>query len=203
MPFTYKYPRAALTVDLVVFGRSADGARVLLIRRGKDPFAGRWAIPGGFLDVDEPIRDGALRELREETGLEVDRPVAFLGVYDDPKRDPRERVISMAHVALWPATPPLDGQDDAREAAWLDPRDLPALAFDHDAIIRDALGWLDRALDGSEALGLFGGHFRAAEVEAVHRQIRGSARSARHWLNKLCKAGAVAPTGELGSYRVV
>lgn len=202
MPFTYQYPRAALTVDLIVFGRSRAGVEILLIRRKKDPFAGRWAIPGGFLEPDERIREGALRELREETGLEVGgNGVVSLGVYDDPKRDPRERVISMAHVALWPETPALAGSDDAREAAWFDPKGLPELAFDHPTIIRDAWTWLDGVIAGPGAIPLFGPCFRAEDVDAVHRHVRGKTGAARPWLRRMCKGGVVVPGAEPGTFR--
>src|SRR4051794_19316530 len=99
-PYCYDYPRPAVTVDLVVFSLSGDELRVLLIRRKADPFAGRWALPGGFLEMDEPIADGARRELREETGLEAAGPLALIGVFGDPGRDPRGRTISLAHATV-------------------------------------------------------------------------------------------------------
>src|SRR5689334_8829310 len=121
-PYCYEYPRPAVTVDLVVFALEGQGLRTLLIRRGKDPFAGRWALPGGFLDIDEPIEAAARREFREETGLDAPEVVEFLGAFGDPGRDPRGRTISLAHVAaLRGPVPPPTGGDDASAAAWLDP----------------------------------------------------------------------------------
>jgi 8-oxo-dGTP diphosphatase len=141
-PYCYDYPRPAITVDLVVFTRTGDGLRVLLIRRKADPFAGRWALPGGFLDIDEPVEAAARRELKEETGLEVAGPVEFLGVFADPGRDPRGWTISLAHVALLPGsgpTPDPTAGDDAQDATWLDTADARGLAFDHDAILAKAM----------------------------------------------------------------
>jgi 8-oxo-dGTP diphosphatase len=99
MPFTYKYPRAALTVDCVVFGFDEGELKVLLIERGGEPFKGRWALPGRFVNVDETIDAAARRELEEETGL---KDVFFeqLYTFGAVNRDPRERVVSVAHFAL-------------------------------------------------------------------------------------------------------
>ena len=105
-PYCYDYPRPAVTVDLAIFALSGDGLRVLLIRRKHDPFAGRWALPGGFLEIDEAIEAGARRELREETGFAPTGPIAFLGAYGEPGRDPRGRTISLAHAAVLRGTPP-------------------------------------------------------------------------------------------------
>ena len=141
-PYCYDYPRPAVTVDLVAFAREGDRLKVLLVRRKHDPFAGRWALPGGFVDMNEPVEDAARRELKEETGLEVGE-INFLGVYSDPGRDPRGRTISLVFYALIPGPPPRPtGGDDAEDAAWLDAPDVSrpgALAFDHDRILGDAI----------------------------------------------------------------
>ena len=144
-PYCYDYPRPAVTVDLVVFAIRNDALRLLLIRRKHDPFAGHWALPGGFLEVDEPIEAGARRELQEETGLVLAGPVDFLGVYGNPGRDPRGRTISLAHVSIIRGeSPEVVGGDDAAEAAWLPARgDRGPLAFDHDEIVSHALRWLE------------------------------------------------------------
>src|SRR5260370_25359895 len=98
-PYCYDYPRPAVTVDLAAFALFRTDLRVLMIRRKKEPFAGRWALPGGFLEIDEPIEAAARRELREETGLDVTGPGAMIGVFVDPGRDPRGRTIRLAHAA--------------------------------------------------------------------------------------------------------
>src|ERR1700682_5187137 len=99
MTHTYKYPRAALTVDCVVFGFDEGELKVLLIQRGLEPFKGKWALPGGFVRVKETLADAARRELAEETGL---RNVFLeqLYTFGEENRDPRERVVSVAHYAL-------------------------------------------------------------------------------------------------------
>jgi 8-oxo-dGTP diphosphatase len=134
--YTYDYPRPSVTVDVVVLTRERR-PRVLLIRRKHEPFAGKWAIPGGFIDMDETLEASARRELREETGLEVGELAQF-GVYGDPGRDPRGRTISVAYLARVEAPPDnLNAADDAAELGWHRLDELPELAFDHDRIIAD------------------------------------------------------------------
>jgi 8-oxo-dGTP diphosphatase len=144
-PYCYDHPRPSVTVDLVAFSTQGEGRRVLLIKRKHDPFVDRWALPGGFLDIDEPIEAGARRELREETGVSAAGPLEFLGVWGDPGRDPRGRTISLVHVVIIPgAAPEPTAGDDADEAAWVDPATVRGMAFDHDDILKAALDWLAR-----------------------------------------------------------
>ena len=123
-----------LMVDVVV--PSGEG-QVLLIRRGSDPYEGQWALPGGFVEVGETVENGAAREAREETGLEVEL-VRLVGVYSDPDRDPRGHNVSCAFLARAPEGEEPSGASDAAEAAFLDPQTVD-LAFDHQKIISDAL----------------------------------------------------------------
>lgn len=139
MPHTYEYPRAALTVDCVVFGLDDHDLKVLLIQRGLPPFAGRWALPGGFVRLTETLDEAARRELEEETGLRI-LFLEQLYTFGDVHRDPRERVVSVAYYAL------VNLQDhtvhaatDARDAAWFAVHDVPTLAFDHADILQMAL----------------------------------------------------------------
>jgi len=146
-PYCYEYPRPGVTVDLVLFAHQGDALVTLIIRRGREPFAGFWGIPGGFLDIDEEVEAGVRRELLEETGLDLAAPIELLGVFGTPGRDPRGRTISLVHVAYFPGEPPeVTGGDDAAEAGWR-PVDLddPAtpLAFDHASILRKGLDWLE------------------------------------------------------------
>lgn len=139
VPFTYEYPRPAVTVDMVLCTVADTGAlQVLLIRRKHDPFAGRWALPGGFVDEHEDLPAAARRELREETGVEVDR-IVQVGAYGTPGRDPRGHTVGVAFLAIV-APGEVEGVagDDAAECRWFAAHRPPPLAFDHGAILRDA-----------------------------------------------------------------
>ncbi len=137
------YPKPAMSGDAVVVRRSASGRDVLLIRRGREPFAGAWALPGGFIEPFERPEDAARRELAEETGLALSEPFALVGVYGGPGRDPRGWTVSAAYVvAIDGDAPAVLGGDDAEEARWFPARELPQLAFDHDEIVADALALL-------------------------------------------------------------
>jgi 8-oxo-dGTP diphosphatase len=125
-------------VDNVVFGVDDDALRVLLIRRGLPPFLGQWALPGGFVRLDETVADAARRELQEETGL-ARVYLEQLATFSAIDRDPRERVVSVAHYALVRLSDHrVQAATDARDAAWFAVDDVPGLAFDHDAILAAA-----------------------------------------------------------------
>jgi 8-oxo-dGTP diphosphatase len=128
--------KPALTCDVAAIVSGGDGHRVLLIKRANDPFAGRWALPGGFLEPRELLEHCARRELREETGLEVGA-LEQLGAYDTPGRDPRGWIVSVVYVARLAEERPVAGADDAADARWFDLQDLPGLAFDHDRVLAD------------------------------------------------------------------
>ena len=131
-----KYPHPAVTTDCVIFGFDGERLQVLLIERGIEPYKGRWAFPGGFLKIDETAEEGALRELKEETGLEGAYMEQF-HTFSAPERDPRERVITIAYYALVKIQE-VKGGDDAASARWFPLDDIPSLAFDHDYILRMA-----------------------------------------------------------------
>jgi 8-oxo-dGTP diphosphatase len=136
-PYCYEYPRPAVTVDVVIVTRKKPH-RVLLIRRKHEPFAGKWALPGGFVDMEEPLDVAARRELKEETGVEADR-LEQLQTFGDPGRDPRGRVISVAFLAVVNEkrlTP--QAADDAADVGWFPLVRPPTLAFDHAAILAQA-----------------------------------------------------------------
>jgi 8-oxo-dGTP diphosphatase len=135
------YPRPMLTADVVVVLTATAGTpRVLLVQRANPPFAGGWALPGGFVEQNEQTVDAAPRELAEETGLHVDvAELELLGVYDTPGRDPRGWTVSAVYIARVQTEGGIAGADDARDARWFPVDDLPALAFDHDLVVADAL----------------------------------------------------------------
>ena len=135
--FWYKYPRPAVTTDCVVFGVEGTQVKVLLVERGHAPYKGRWAFPGGFLNMDESAEDGALRELREETGYAAAH-AEQLYTFTNPGRDPRGRTISIAFFAIVPLRA-VKGGDDAARAHWFSLDEVPPLAFDHDEVLQKAL----------------------------------------------------------------
>lgn len=137
MPYTYKYPRPAVTADCVVITREAC-PRVLLIERGLEPFKGCWAFPGGFMNMDEDTLRCALRELEEETGLNL-TDVRQIGAYSALDRDPRGRTVTVAYLARVDSPLAVSGSDDAARAQWFPIDALPPLAFDHEDIMRDAV----------------------------------------------------------------
>jgi 8-oxo-dGTP diphosphatase len=152
MPHTYQHPRAALTVDCVVFGFDDAELKALLIQRGLAPFKGKWALPGGFVRLDETLEEAARRELAEETGLTrvfLEQLYTFGAI----GRDPRERVVSVAYYALVKlAEHPAAGASGASDAAWFPVAAPPRLAFDHADILETALQRL-RGKVRSEPLG--------------------------------------------------
>lgn len=138
MIYTYQYPRAALSVDCVLFGKGQGALKILLIQRAREPFQGRWALPGGFLELDETLEQAARRELNEETSLKLEA-LSRVGIYDAVHRDPRERVITVAFMAeVNVAEHNAVANDDASDARWFDLDQLPELAFDHAQIVADA-----------------------------------------------------------------
>lgn len=115
LKYHYKYPHPSVTTDCVIFGFEGTKLRVLLVERGNEPFKGRWAFPGGFLQMDESAETGALRELQEETGLKG-AYIRQFHTFSDPNRDPRERVLTIAYYALV-RMQEVKGGDDAAKAA--------------------------------------------------------------------------------------
>ena len=138
MSFTYDYPRPCVTTDCLVFRKIDSVWSVLLIERGNEPFKGCWALPGGFLEMEEDLDACAARELQEETGL-TDIELHQLYAFGAPNRDPRHRTISVAYWGVDNTERQAIGSDDAVEARWFALDKLPSLAFDHELIIQKAL----------------------------------------------------------------
>jgi 8-oxo-dGTP diphosphatase len=184
-----------VTVDLVVFALVRQSLRVLLVRRGREPFAGKWAIPGGFLEMDESAEAGARRELREETGLEITGPVEPIGFYARPDRDPRGRTITLAHAAVVRHDErKTQGGDDAAQADWIKLDQSVELAFDHEEILKHALAWLRGSVicrKPTIALELLP---RSSHLEDVHALFQGLGllrRQASPWLRSFVRSGQI------------
>lgn len=128
----------ALTADSVIFYREEGKTEVLLVKRKNDPYKGRWALPGGFLEDEEPLETGAQRELEEETGLKVEN-LQQIRAYGKPDRDPRGRTVSVGFWGELKSKAKVKGNDDAAVADWFNIDELPELAFDHDEVLEDAL----------------------------------------------------------------
>jgi len=136
--YCYPFPRPAVTADVACFAEEDGLAYILLIQRNHEPFAGRWALPGGFVDELEALEAAALRELEEETRL-TGVSVEQFGAYGDPGRDPRGHTVTVAFLARLDRRVEATGSDDADRAEWFALDELPPLAFDHDRIIADAV----------------------------------------------------------------
>jgi len=195
-PSTYEHPRPALTVNVVIFSLREAALQALLIRRGKPPFKGLWAIPGGFVHMVESLEEAAGRELKEETGLEA-AYLEQLYTYGDPDRDPRGRVVSVAYFALIPPgqTHRSAGGADAVEAAWHPVDSLPKLAFDHDEILDYALRRLRYKLEYS-AVGfeLLPDEFTLTEIQQTYEIILGEMIDKRNFRRRILTAGIIEET---------
>jgi len=142
MPYSYNFPRPAVTVDAIVFSKSKGQLYVALIKRTNPPFLGDWAFPGGFVDMDESLIQAANRELEEETGLK-DISLEQFYTFGDVHRDPRHRTITVVYYGVAPDNlPHLFAGDDAGQAAWFSLNELPHLAFDHHEILQKAIAKL-------------------------------------------------------------
>jgi 8-oxo-dGTP diphosphatase len=203
-PYTYKYPRPMVTVDLVVFAFDGQGIRSLFIRRKNDPFAGHWAIPGGYLEMDESIEAAALRELKEETGLDSPVLVEQIGAYGDPGRDPRGRTISIAHVGIVRGlSSKVRGGDDAENASWLEPNEVKGLAFDHEQILARAQEWLKTGVRRDEVvLALLPKLFLKGDLGALFRAVGAKSMRADRWIESRLREETIEEVeGSPGVYK--
>jgi len=198
MSFSYQYPRPALAVDCVVFGLDDDDIKILLVRRGIEPFAGRWALPGGFVLLEETIDEAARRELREEAGIEKVY-LEQLYTFGDVDRDPRERVVSVAYYALVKLSDHhVRAATDAREAAWFGLDDVPSLAFDHGAIVDKAIDRL-RGKVRYKPIGfeLLPKKFTLTQLQRVYEKILGFELDKRNFRKKVASTGLLIELDEV------
>ena len=198
MPYTYEYPRAALTVDCVVFGLDDEQLKVLLIRRAAAPFAGRWALPGGFVGVGESLDAAARRELEEETGLQL-AYVEQLYTFGAVDRDPRERVVTVAYFALVKAIDhEVQAATDAIDAAWVPVDQLPKLAFDHARIFAVARERL-RSKVRYEPIGfeLLPRKFTLTRLQRLYEVVLGRELDKRNFRKKVLALGILDELDEV------
>jgi 8-oxo-dGTP diphosphatase len=203
--YCYVYPHPAVTTDVVVFTIRGQRLEILMIRRRSEPFRGSWALPGGFVDIDEDLEACALRELAEETGV---RGVYLeqLYTFGAPGRDPRERVISVAYYALTRSDRlQMRASSDAAEVAWFPVSALPPLAFDHAHMIGFAHRRLKAKLDYSTiAFQFMPETFTLGELQRVYEALLGEGLDKRNFRKRILALDRVEPTGELrrnGSHR--
>lgn len=182
--YCYRYPHPAVTTDCVIFGFDGERLQVLLVERGIEPFKGRWAFPGGFIKMDETAEEGALRELKEETGME-NAFIQQFHTFSNPLRDPRERVITIAFYALV-RIQEVKGGDDAASARWFPLDEIPALAFDHDHMLRMATQRLRQEIHfhpiGFE---LLPEKFTLRELQSLYEAILGITFDRRNFAKKM------------------
>ena len=189
MSYSYEYPRPAVTVDCVIFGLDESQLlKVLLIQRAHAPFEGHWALPGGFVDMDEDLETAALRELEEETGVR-DVFIEQLYTFGAPKRDPRGRVISVAYYALVNLSKhPVQAASDARKVEWFAIDQLPPLAFDHQQVLSIAIQRL-RAKVRYQPIGfeLLPEKFTLTQLQTLYETILGVSLNKRNFRTRILK----------------
>lgn len=184
-----------MTTDCVIFGFDGVKLKVLLVERGMAPYKGRWAFPGGFLNMDESAEEGALRELKEETGLEG-AYIRQFHTFSAPQRDPRERVITIAYYALV-RMQEVKGGDDASDARWFALDEVPPLAFDHDQILRKAEKTLRQQIH-FEPVGfeLLPEKFTIKQLQNLYEAILDMRFDRRNFYNKMRRLGMLELTGD-------
>lgn len=187
----------AVTVDVVIFSLHERELHALLIKRKNEPFEGQWAIPGGFVELDEPLDQAARRELEEETGLR-DVYVEQLYTFGAPQRDPRGRIISVTYFALMRAEQQMvRAADDAGDVGWFKVHDLPSpLAFDHGRIMAFALDRLRSKLEYTTlAFQLLPEVFTLPELKQTYEQILGEQLDRGNFYRKIKESGVIEPVG--------
>lgn len=198
MAHTYEYPRPNMTVDAVVFGLDDEDLKVLLIQRDLPPFEGQWALPGGFVRIDETLEQAAKRELREETGL-ANVYLEQLFTFGDLDRDPRERTVTVAYYALVNLRDHrVQAATDARNAAWFAVEDVAKLAFDHFRILRTALERL-RGKVRYQPIGfeLLPDKFTLRQLQTLYEKVLDRPLDKRNFRKKILGMGILVELDEI------
>ncbi len=195
------YPPFAVTVDLVILTIRDNRLHVLLVQRDETPFEGQWALPGGFVRIDEGLQTAARRELAEETSVsDPELYLEQLGTYGDPNRDPRMRVVSVAWLALAASLPNPSGGTDARDARWVETNAAARsdLAFDHDLILSNGLERARAKLEYSTLAAEFcGAAFTMSELRSIYEAVWDAEIDPRNFNRKvLASNGFVTETGD-------
>jgi 8-oxo-dGTP diphosphatase len=198
MTYTYDHPHPAVTVDCVIFGLDDDELKVLLIQRAIEPYQGDWALPGGFIRLDESLECAARRELQEETGIE-DVYLEQLYTFGEIGRDPRERVITISYYALINLIEhPIQAATDASKAIWYPVSHLPPLVFDHEKIFETALMRLKGKVR-YEPIGfeLLPQKFTLSQLQKMYETILGAVLDKRNFRRKILKMGLLTELDEM------
>lgn len=196
--YSYRYPHPAVTTDIVIFTIRDGRLKLLLIKRGGEPYQGRWALPGGFVELDEDLEASARRELEEETGVSGVY-LEQLYTFGRPDRDPRERVITVAYYALIPSDQVrLQAATDAEAVGWFAFEELPPLAFDHDEIVAMAHQRLVAKLDYSTiAFQFLSREFTLSELQEVYEIIRREPVDKRNFRKQVLALGKLVETKKM------
>ena len=205
MPFTYRYPHPAVTTDIVIFTIRQDELKVLLIKRALPPHRNQWALPGGFIKLEESLEEGAKRELQEETGV-TGVYLEQLYTFGRPDRDPRERVITVAYYALIPSDElEPKAASDAENVSWFGLKELPDLAFDHKRILKMAHERLVAKLDYSTiAFQFMPKDFTLSELQHVYEVILREQIDKRNFRKRILSLNLIKETGKarkVGAHR--
>lgn len=196
------YPPFAVTVDIVVLTLVDQRLHVLLVQRHGDPFAGAWALPGGFVKEDESLEDAADRELQEETGVEAAEHLEQLGAYGEPDRDPRMRVVTVAYLAVLRHVDGLRAGGDAADTALVPVADVLStrrrpVAFDHRRILEDAVTRLSEKLEHTSlATAFVGPEFTLSELRTVYEASWDTPLDPGNFRRHMLRADILSPTGE-------